>query len=188
MRVTEIIVNTPYGTRDNELFLTRIPKQEPSWWGEDIVPRIRWRIEIQEGAEIPNGYGISYRDPFRCVSIAYPIPINLIVGAAWVLWWRLTCPAWSNARTRVERAAFVEGLRVGLTNGEANSVYSVNRAREDGYSAGYDKGVTAEAENSKRENAWLVAQNYALMKAIEDYVSTGLPQVIIYDQGPPTTP
>ena len=34
-----------------------------------------------EGAEIPKGYGIAYREINSLIAVVYPIPINIIVGS-----------------------------------------------------------------------------------------------------------
>lgn len=70
-----------------------------SWWGEDVVPRIRWRVEMggteyESGAGIPQGYGCAYRVFGRDCYVLMPIPLNAIVSAARALWWHLMFPPW----------------------------------------------------------------------------------------------
>jgi hypothetical protein len=85
-----------------------------AWWGEDVIPRIRWRIVMSgnvlakyrktttEGGEIPPGYGIShYEQGFDC-AVLYPIPLNLIVGA-WRFKWHVMCPPWRFTEWRAAR-------------------------------------------------------------------------------------
>lgn len=92
-----------------------------AWWGEDVVPRIRWRIvTIAEGHRIPNGYGISHYEPGRDAAVAYPIPLNLIVGGLRSLWWHVQCPPWRFTEWRysniakIKRESFADGFNAGL--------------------------------------------------------------------------
>lgn len=62
---------------------------ESAWWGEDIVPRIRWRIEIAEGECIPDGYGIAWRRYDRLTAVCMPVGLHVLVGTLRNAYWRL---------------------------------------------------------------------------------------------------
>lgn len=70
---------------------------------DDILPRIRWRIEVDAGTMIPDGYGVVYLDWMRSRAVCMPVPINLIVASwrALVRWLRF--PPWLSAESRSER-------------------------------------------------------------------------------------
>lgn len=79
-----------------------------SWWGEDVMPRIRWKlmvtgIFIAEGGEIPSGYGIAYYEPHRDVAVCYPLPLNLIIGAWRSFAWHCRVPPWRFTEWRARR-------------------------------------------------------------------------------------
>lgn len=88
-------------------------ERESESWRSDVIPRIRWRIEIAEGEDIPDGYGIAYYLAYQPGAIAMPIPLNLIAGG-----WRafrhwLMCPPWRHAEARTvfaKRWAWDEGF------------------------------------------------------------------------------
>ena len=67
--------------------------------------------EIREGERIPKGYGIAYREMEKLVAIAYPIPINLIVGGIRRLW------LWCMYGHKLYEDGYVKGYHKGITEG-----------------------------------------------------------------------
>lgn len=85
-------------------------------WSEDVVPRIRWRLEMNwrqaEGAEAPTGYGIAWRcDHDRGVTVYMPLPINLIARALRELYYAMKYPMWG--RSDAISFAYQKGLKQG---------------------------------------------------------------------------
>lgn len=79
------------------------------WWGQDVMPRIRWKISMTRSVEvgecIPDGYGLAWRLWDRDAVVCMPIPLNFIAGAVrgvyhWIrggFFHRAWSPRWSEA-------------------------------------------------------------------------------------------
>lgn len=52
-----------------------------SWWGQDIIPRIRWRIDVDDGVMMPEGYGLAWHRLDTGRRVCMIVPLNLIAGA-----------------------------------------------------------------------------------------------------------
>ena len=93
------------------------------------------RIEIEEAEQIPNGYGLAWRDFPRRVTICYPIPLNLILNLLRRLW------HWSLLSFRMEHSAidkaFQEGRQAGIKDLEA----SAKKLQQEAYNRGADDGM-----------------------------------------------
>ena len=68
------------------------------------------KIKVLEGGFIPKGYGIAYREQNTFIAVAYPIPLNLIIGLARKAWFGLRNGSWY-------RTGFDEGYSKGLELG-----------------------------------------------------------------------
>lgn len=62
---------------------------------------MRFRVVVPEGQTIPRGFGLAYYTPGRPLGIAYPIPINLLIGAARALYHWAMVPPWRFVEWRV---------------------------------------------------------------------------------------
>jgi hypothetical protein len=86
---------------------------------EDVIPHIRWRIELPEGEIIPPGYGIAYYNAERPGAVIMPLPLNLIVGGWRAFVWWFKCPPWRfvELRGRKWQEHYDEGFRDGYYRG-----------------------------------------------------------------------
>jgi hypothetical protein len=96
------------------------------WWGADIVPRIQWQIEIGEGYEIPDGYGIAWPRWDRHAAVCMPLPLNVLAGLVRgvYLWLR--------------RGFFVSGFDPRFYEAIR---YGERRGRESAWDEGYDEAM-----------------------------------------------
>lgn len=56
-------------------------KPNGEWWGQDVLPRIRWKVLVQPGNMAPSGYGIAWCRYETGEAVCMPMPLNLIAGA-----------------------------------------------------------------------------------------------------------
>lgn len=94
------------------------------WWGADIVPRIRWRIEIDtmhslcDSDAVPVGYGRAWRVSGKDASIFMPMPINVIARAIRELYWRVKNPTFGSRISEMDKQREIgrsQGWRAGFT-------------------------------------------------------------------------
>jgi hypothetical protein len=105
--------------------------KESTWWGEDIVPRIRWQIEVKEGEIIPDGYGIAWHRYEANSTVCMPIGLHAFVGSLRHLY--MTVRFWHLGPTvteRMVRDARFQGRR-----------QSVEKHVEAAYLKGWEAGI-----------------------------------------------
>lgn len=99
-----------------------------TWWGEDIIPRIQWRVEVREGEEIPDGYGLAWREWYYRGTVCMPMPLNYVAGALRACrdWLKMGfsarpffSPRYAEAVAHGER----RGLEYGWERGYADAVF-----------------------------------------------------------------
>jgi hypothetical protein len=113
---------------------------------------MKFRIDIEEGGEIPRGYGVAYRPwATRNGCVAMPIPLNLIVGAfrngyaALVHGFAATSfdRKLLHARGSAWKAGYDAGQRVGLKVGTDLGYTAGKKAAFDGMLAQLDARKSA---------------------------------------------
>lgn len=95
---------------------------------DQVLPHIRWRIvitdqELHTGAEVPDSYGLAWRDFTQRVNVYMPVPVNVIAGALRAAWHRLRAGYGKSTHdvhaTKAVGAAFDRGYMDGFGQGRA---------------------------------------------------------------------
>lgn len=105
------------------------------WWGQDVIPRIRWRIIVPNECESPDGYGTAWQLWQTNARVCMPLPINLIAGAirATYHWFRRGFYASGHSPRYADAMAWgeVRGYAYGFDHGTQHGIdLSERTARE----------------------------------------------------------
>ena len=76
------------------------------------MKRILLKKEVVEGASMPPGYGVAYYDWTMYRGVAYPVPLNLVVGA-WVRFWHWVRMWHPTSVERKVQEAYARGRQAG---------------------------------------------------------------------------
>ena len=68
---------------------------------------MRLRKDIWQGERYPRGYGMAWLDFVRNSAVCYPIPLNVVMRAAYLAWVWCLCP-WGVTEREVSRATIAE--------------------------------------------------------------------------------
>jgi hypothetical protein len=62
-----------------------------------VIRKLIWR-----GERYPKGYGVAWLDYQRNAAVCYPIPLNVVMRAAYLAWVRCLCPFGITERERLK--------------------------------------------------------------------------------------
>ena len=97
--------------------------------------KMRIRKLIWQGERYPRGYGMAWLDFQRNAAVCYPIPLNVIVRAAYLVWVWCLCPFGVTERELAKsRIAFLEAEKQRL-EGDVLSLIK----RKDSWIEEYDR-------------------------------------------------
>jgi len=108
---------------------------------------MKFRIEVAEGARIPNGYGFAWRCWERATTVGYPIPVNIILHYLRRLWhWALLANMEHSNIDKIRHDGYKKGLKV---RADAIEKY----AYKEGLKAGREEVIKAiEEELNERHH------------------------------------
>lgn len=110
--------------------------------------KLRWpklKLVIHEADIVPHGWGVAWWTPYDMTAVCFPIPFNLLFGAA------RCCYIWLREQhfdSAIEQA-YQKGVREGTERELRHSHAMEESIRFEGYQQGYKAG------QDEREQAWI---------------------------------